>query len=116
MDSNNKSNEKIDKDWENQTNKEKKDALDLNQPYHQPTFRIFLSSLSVQAMIALGKIENPITGKLEKNYSQTHFLIETLEIIKVKTKNNLTNEEEDLLNEYLLNLKTIYLEATKKEE
>lgn len=84
-----------------------------NNNYHSPSFSIFLSSLTMQAMIAMGKIENPLTKKVEVNYDQAKFLIDTIEIIKEKTKNNLTPEEEKLLEESLYNLRMIYLEAKK---
>ncbi len=80
----------------------------------KPTFALFLSSLGMQAMIALGKIENPLTKKTEKNHNQASFLIDTLEIIKEKTKNNLSKDEEKLLDEYLFNLKMIYAKAIKE--
>jgi hypothetical protein len=105
---------KVDEDWKQQVEKEKKEAQEKNEPYHTPTFTIFLSSLSMQAMIALGRIENPLTGKLEKNLQQARFLIDTLEIIKNKTKGNLTSEEETLLNDALFNLRMMYVEEKNK--
>lgn len=82
----------------------------------KPTFSIFVSSLGMQAMIALGKIENPLTKKMEKNSSQARFLIDTLQIIQEKTKNNLDKEEEKLLGEYLFNLRMVYVDETNKEK
>jgi hypothetical protein len=107
---------KIDEDWKSQVEKEKAEVREKDQPYHQPTFTVFLSSLSMQAMIALGKIENPLTGKIEKNLQQARFLIDTLEIIKNKTKGNLSTEEESLLNDALFNLRMMYVEEKNKEK
>ena len=105
---------KIDEDWKKQVEKEKKEAQERNQKYHTPTFSVFLSSLSMQAMIALGRLENPITKKIEKNLEQARFLIDTLAILKEKTKGNLTKEEEDLLEEALFNLRLMYVEEKNK--
>lgn len=105
---------KIDQDWKNQVNKEKQEAKTKNQAYHETTFTIFLSSMGMQAMIALGKLENPITGKTETNHGQARFLIDTMEMIQVKTKGNLTPEEDKSFNEYLFNLRMFYIEAKKK--
>ncbi len=105
---------KIDKDWKNQVNKEKQEAKTKNQAYHEPTFAIFLSSIGMQAMIALGKLENPITNKTEANHEQARFLIDTLGMIQEKTKGNLTPEEEKSFNEYLFNLRMLYMEAKKE--
>ena len=104
---------KVDQDWKDQVNKEQLAAQDKDETYQQPTFSIFLSSLGMQAMIAMGKIENPVTKKNEKNYDQARFLIDTLEIIEEKTKGNLTPEENTVLSEYLFNLRMVYVEAKK---
>ena len=102
---------KVDEDWKTQVETDKKTAQDSNEPYHEPTFSIFLSSLSMQVMIALGSLENPVTKKIERNLMQARFLIDTLEIIKEKTKGNLTNDEEKLMEESLFNLRLMYVET-----
>jgi hypothetical protein len=65
----------------------------------------------MQAMIAMGGLENPITKKKEKNYGQARFLIDTLGIIQEKTKGNLTDEEAKVLEEYLFNLRMMYIKT-----
>lgn len=102
---------RVNEGWKDQVEKEKREAKESQQQYHEPTFSIFLSSLGMQAMIALGKLENPVTGKTENNLEQARFLIDTLEIIKEKTKNNLDAKEENLINDYLFNLRMAYIEA-----
>ena len=104
---------KVDQDWKSQVEKEKGKAQESKEVYHQPTFEIFISSLTMQAMLAMGKLENPITKKTEKNYDQARFLIDTIEIIKEKTKNNLSPDEEKLLDESLFNLRMMYVEEKK---
>jgi hypothetical protein len=104
---------KVDQNWKNQVEKEKGEAKSKNEAYHQPTFEIFISSLTMQAMIALGKLENPLTKRSDKNYDQARFLIDTLEILKEKTKNNLHGDEEKLLDESLFNLRMMYVEDKK---
>ncbi len=105
---------KVDDDWKAQVEKEKREAESRKEVYRQPTFTVFLSSMSMQAMIALGRLENPLTKKIEKNLEQARFLIDTLGIIKEKTKGNLTKEEEDFLEESLFNLRMLYVEEVKK--
>ena len=104
------SNKKIDQDWKDQVDKEKEIAQGKNEAYHQPTFIVFVSSLGMQAMIAMGKLENPMTKKTEKNYGQARFLIDTLGVIQEKTKGNLDREEDKALGEYLFNLRMMYVE------
>jgi len=106
-------NKKVDESWKNQVEKEKKDAQESKEAYHEPTFTIFVSSLAMQAMIALGKLENPMTHKTEKNPEQGRFLIDTIGILKDKTKGNLAPEEEKLLEDALYNLRMLYLQDNK---
>jgi len=107
------STKKVDQDWKNQVDKEKETAQGKNQAYHQPTFTIFVSSVGMQAMIAMGKLENPVTKKKEINYDQARFLIDTLGVIEEKTKGNLDENEAKAIQEYLFNLRMMYLEERK---
>ena len=106
---------KVDESWKNQINKEKKEAQEKKETYHEPTFNVFISSLGMQAMIAMGKLENPLNQKSDVNLEQARFLIDTLEIIKEKTKGNLTDQESSLLEDSLFNLRMMYVEAKEKE-
>ncbi|MCM8773508.1 MAG: DUF1844 domain-containing protein [Candidatus Omnitrophica bacterium] len=107
---------KVDEEWKNFVAKEKEEANKQKTPYYEADFKIFLSSLSMQAMIAMGKLENPITKTVEKNMEQARYLIDTLAIIKEKTKGNLNKEEESLLNDSLFNLRLIYVEEKNKND
>ncbi len=107
---------KVDESWKNQVEKEKQQAKENQTAYHEPTFTIFISSLSMQAMIAMGKLENPITNKLEKNMEQAKYLIDTLGILKDKTKGNLTKEEATVLEESLFNLRMLYVKEKETEK
>jgi len=107
------SKKKVDQDWKEQVGKEKETAKSKEEVYHQPTFTVFISSLGMQAMIAMGKLENPTTKKKEKSYDQARFLIDTLGTIQEKTKGNLTIDEDKVLEEYLFNLRMMYVEAKK---
>lgn len=80
----------------------------------KPDFKVFVSSLILQAMIFLGKIENPLTKKYEPNLNQAKFMLQTLKMLKEKTKNNLSSEEEELLNVSLKDLECLYNEEIKK--
>jgi len=100
----------IDESWKNQVEKEKATAAQNNEKYHEPTFQIFVTSLVMQAMIAMGKLENPMTKSTSKNLEQARFLLDTINIIKEKTKNNLDAEEQKIIDESLYNLRMIYIQ------
>ncbi|MBS4035233.1 MAG: DUF1844 domain-containing protein [Ignavibacterium sp.] len=66
------------------------------------------------AIMSLGKLENPIAGKIEKNIEFAKLSIDTLDMIKEKTKGNLSEYEEKFLNETLRELKLAFVSETKK--
>jgi len=109
------SKKKVDQEWKDHVGKEKEAAQSKDEAYHQPTFTVFISSLGMQAMIAMGKLENPMTKKKEKNYDQARFLIDTLGVIQEKTKGNLDEEEDKALQEYLFNLRMMYIGEKKND-
>lgn len=81
----------------------------------QLDFFNYIASLGFQTMIFLGEMPNPITQKSEKNLKQAKFLIDTLVILRDKTKGNLTKEEEDLLNGSIYELQMRYVDLSNKE-
>lgn len=105
---------RVDQSWKEQVEKEKKSSQSESKTYHEPNFKIFISSLSMQAMIALGRLENPIDKEAKKNLDQARYLIDTLEIIEKKTANNLDGEEKKLLEESLFSLRMAYIEEKKE--
>lgn len=62
----------------------------------------------------LGKIANPITGKIERNLEQAKYSIDMLIMLKDKTKGNLTNDEERALSEAVANLQMNYVDELNK--
>ena len=74
----------------------------------------YIASLGFQTMIFLGEIPNPITNQVEKNLKQAKFLIDTLIILRDKTKGNLSKEEDDLLNGSIYELQLRYVDLSKQ--
>jgi len=85
------------------------DAIEVN-------FINYISSLAFQALIFLGELPNPLDdSKIEKNLPQAKFLIDTLVMIREKTKGNLTPEEDNLLGATVYELQMKFVELLKKE-
>ena len=80
-----------------------------------PNFLNHLSSLAYQAMIFMGEIPNPVTGLVEKNLEQAKFLIDTLVVLRQKTKGNLSKQESDVLNSAIYELQMRFVEISQKE-
>ncbi len=74
----------------------------------EPDFSIFVSSLSMQTLIFLGEIDNPLTHKKEENLDQAKYIIDTLAMLKEKTKGNLTANEANLIDNVLYELRMKY--------
>ena len=83
--------------------------------YGELNFLKYLSSLVFQTMIFLGDMPNPITNQPEKNLRQAKFLIDTLALLREKTKGNLNKQEEDLLNGSLYELQMRYVDVFSQE-
>ena len=75
-----------------------------------------MTTLAVQASIALGAIADPVNQKVEENLSQAKLIIDTLGIIKDKTRGNLSAEEDSLLDNILYELRMQYLSKAKGEK
>ena len=108
----------VDESWKETVEKEKttaKQAGDSGVPEMPlPTFSFFITTLALQAAIALGQLENPATEKKEENLPQAKFIIDTLDMLKQKTGNNLTKEEETALANILYELKMNYVSKSKE--
>jgi len=79
----------------------------------EPNFGFFITTLSLQASIALGQLANPATNKTEEDLIQAKFLIDTLGMLEAKTKGNLDSGESKLLENLLYDLRNIYLSKAK---
>jgi hypothetical protein len=71
-------------------------------------FTFFITSLAMQASIALGIVAHPVTGKMEQNVSHAKLIIDTLVMLKEKTMGNLTTDEDSLLDKFIYELKLQY--------
>jgi Domain of unknown function (DUF1844) len=75
-------------------------------------FASFLISLGTQAFMHLGDIPNPMTQQREKDIPAAKHMIDLLGILEAKTKGNLTEDEERLLRQLLLDLRLRYVRET----
>ena len=68
------------------------------------------------AMQQMGKLQNPITQKVERNLDQARSSIDMLEMLRDKTKNNLAENEKKFLEHTLYELRINYLDEVKKDQ
>jgi hypothetical protein len=70
-------------------------------------------SLYTHAQISLGIVPDPITQQITKELPQAKYNIDLLGILKEKTQGNLSQEEEQALEQILYELRMIYIEVSK---
>lgn len=73
-------------------------------------------SVAAAGMAQLGKTTNPLTGNIERSLEQAQYSIAMLEMLKSKTEGNLNQEEENLLDTMLTNLRLNYVQEAKAEQ
>jgi hypothetical protein len=78
-------------------------------PLPEISLSSFLFSLSSSALVGLGAIPDPNTGKVEKNLPLVKQTIDLLGLLRDKTRNNLTAEEEALFDHLLYDLRMAYV-------
>jgi hypothetical protein len=67
------------------------------------------------ALQQLGKLADPQTGKAQKNLEAARHSIDLLETLEVKTRGNLSPDEEKTLREILTLLRLNFVEETKQQ-
>jgi hypothetical protein len=80
---------------------------------------LFLSlilSLEMAAMQQMGKLLNPLTGKIERDLNQARSTIDLLNALKARTQGNLSPEEEGVFNQVLTQLQLNFVEESGKGE
>ena len=68
------------------------------------------------AWMALGKQMNPMTGKVEVNLDMARDSIDTLLMLREKTKGNLTEAEQAFLQNAMQDLELNFIDVKNKEE
>jgi hypothetical protein len=78
-------------------------------PLPEINFPTFIASLNASALVHLGVIEDPVSGKAEKNLAMAKQTIDILSMLQQKTAGNLTPDEEAMLKGILYDLRIIYV-------
>jgi hypothetical protein len=78
-------------------------------------FVTYVFMLYQSGLIALGKLENPITKKTVVDLEEVTGIIELLELIEEKTKGNLNSEESRTLSMLLSTLRMNFVEEANKK-
>lgn len=116
----------IDEDWKSQVEAEKRqpqpeaeaaaerpsaEAAKHDVPMPPASLELLLTMLATEALMALGHVPNPITGRVETHRNQATYLIDTIDMLRQKTTGNLTSDEQLLIDTLLHQLRLAFVES-----
>jgi hypothetical protein len=118
----------IDEDWKSRVEAEKaeaekaksapaatatnEDASDLADPPMPPaSFEMLLTTLATEALVALGQVPHPVTGKTQVQRNQAKFFIDTVDILRQKTSGNLTTSEQQVIDSLLHQMRLVFVQT-----
>lgn len=89
--------------------------MNENQPSREAALFLHLvMGLQQSAMVALGKLMNPMTRKIEVQLEMARDAIDTLAAIETRTRGNLEPDEARVLQQALTELRMNYLDVARK--
>jgi len=74
-------------------------------------FASFVLMMSSSAWVSLGKIQDPVSGEVKKDLKGAQYSIDVLIMLREKTRGNLVEEEEKLLNGIISDLQANYAQT-----
>ena len=77
-------------------------------------FPSYLLSYYTQGLVLLGEVPNPYTNKKEEDVEAARHTIDILAMLQEKTKGNLTQDEEKLLENVLYELRMKFMAKTNR--
>jgi hypothetical protein len=82
-------------------------------PLPEVSLSSLIFSLSSSALLHLGEIADPMTGEKKEDLALAKHSIDTISMLKEKTKGNLTEEEDKFIESILTDLRWRYVKAKK---
>ncbi len=82
----------------------------------KPKFTDLILSLAQSVYVLLGVVEDPFSKEKKVDLKQAKYTIDLIEVLKEKTEGNLLQDEQELLEEVLYDLKMKYLNALDKSK
>jgi hypothetical protein len=81
--------------------------------FNELGFSTFILSLSTSALVHLAELPDPVSNEKKVNLQLAKQTIALIEMLKEKTKGNLTGEEGRLIDDLLYDLRLKYVQAAK---
>jgi len=78
-------------------------------------FPTLIMSFASASMISMGLVPDPVTGEIQKNLLIAQQNIDVISLLREKTRGNVTQDEERLMEQILYELRMHYIEALKEK-
>jgi len=88
-----------------------------HRPVEEPQgvdFTMLINAMAQPALIFLGEVAHPGSGRAEVNLEQARLQIDLLDLLRIKSRGNLTHEEEGLLERILYQLRMLYVSRSSQ--
>ena len=83
-----------------------------DHPMPPASLELLVSSLVTEALIALGQVPHPATGKASFHPHLAKYMIDMIDMLHQKTKGNVTPEEEQFFDQLLHQLRMAFVALT----
>jgi hypothetical protein len=93
---------------------QEENAAEAHAPMPAIDFGMFVMSLASSVLVHLGEIEHPDSKQREPNPPLAKQTIDILGMLRDKTRGNLSQEESQLLDNLLYDLRMKYVDAKKR--
>jgi hypothetical protein len=88
------------------------------RPVEEPQgvdFTMLINAMGEPALLFLGEIQHPDTGRPEIDLERARIQIDMLDLLRVKCRGNLTMDEEGLLDRILYQLRMLYVARANRK-
>ncbi len=92
-------------------------AAASESPSNQTASALFAQLVLQQsnmALMLLGKVAHPESGKVVRDLEAARLFIDQLEMLETKTRGNLTKDESNLIKQSLMTLRLAFVEAAEE--
>ena len=89
--------------------------FDFNAPLPKPTLVTIATTFAQQAMVSMGILPNPMTGKSVFMMNQAAYFIDAVDLLLEKTEGNRTEMETRTLENVAHELRMLFVEANKEK-
>ena len=89
------------------------------QPVEEPVgvdFTMLINAMAEPALLFLGEIAHPSTGKPQVDLERARIQIDMLDLLRVKCRGNLSAQEDGLLDRILYQLRMLFVEHSSKPQ